>query len=311
MNRALKVPKLPVESRVISSASELSYLLNDGELRACDMPTEIIMCRPDHFQIPDKRHEINVHMIDQAGKVNRLEALRQWVRLHETLKGLCDVHPVDAVERLHDMVFAANAGSAFVVDGKRVFILSTMRELTRQGEPRHYKKHLYRYGYDVVTLVSGLPFEGQGDMLPHPHVGLMYGGYGFRTHKEVYTEISALLRVPVILLELVLPEFYHLDTAFCPLDNETVLYYPEAFSLESRKMIEKMFPRRIEVTHDEAMTFVCNAVVVGRNVVLPRGADRVGSILEDMGFIVHWVDMDQFLLAGGAAKCLTLNHYRR
>ncbi|MBI2030271.1 amidinotransferase [Candidatus Kaiserbacteria bacterium] len=311
MNQVLRAQKSLAESCVISNVSELDHLLDEGKLRVCDMPTEIIMCRPDHFQIPNKMHEINVHMINQAGKVNRVEALRQWVRLYETLKGLCDVYVVDAAERLHDMVFAANAGSAYVVDGKRVFILSNMLELTRQGEPRHYKRHLYRYGYDVMTLVSDLPFEGQGDMLPHPHAGVMYGGYGFRTRKEVYTEISALLGVPVILLELVRPEFYHLDTAFCPLDNETVLYYPEAFSLESREMIKKMFPRRIIVTHEEAMTFVCNAVVVGRNVVLPRGADRVGLILEEMGFVVHWVDMDQFLLSGGAAKCLTLHHYRR
>jgi N-dimethylarginine dimethylaminohydrolase len=311
MSQRLRAQKLPAEGHVVSNVAELCYLLDDGELRICDEPTEIIMCRPDHFCIPTTKDEINVHMFGKAGTVNRVEAIRQWTRLYEVLKGLCEVHVVEAFERLHDMVFAANAGSTFVVDGNRVFLLSNMLEMKRQGESRHYKKHLYRHGYDVLMLESNLPFEGQGDVLPHPHVGLIYGGYGFRTRKDVYAELSSLLRVPVILLELILPEFYHLDTAFCPLDNQTVLYYPGAFSLESRAMIEKMFPRRIEVFYDEAMTFVCNAVVVGRNIVLPRGADRVGAVLEEMGFAVHWVNMDQFLLSGGAAKCLTLNHFRR
>ncbi|MBI2030922.1 hypothetical protein HYT05_04840 [Candidatus Kaiserbacteria bacterium] len=132
-----------------------------------------------------------------------------------------------------------------------------------------------------------------------------------RTSKEAYAEVSAIFRVPVILLELVLPEFYHLDTAFCPLDNKTVLYYPGAFSIESRKMIEEMFPQRIEVTFADAMAFACNAVVIGHNVILHQGAACVAPFLEEIGFIVHLVDMSQFMLSGGAAKCLTLCHYRR
>lgn len=311
MNQVLRAPRPTVAPRVIRNVLELGHLPKDVESHVCDMPTEIIMCRPDHFCIPEKKHETNVHMHGKAGTVDTNKAREEWTHLNVLLKGLCDVHVVEAVARQHDMVYAANAGSACVVDDRRVFILSNMLEPVRQGESRHYKKYLYQYGYDVMTLSSSLPFEGEGELLRHPHARLMYGGYGFRTSKEVYTEISTLLGMPVILLELILPEFYHLDTAFCPLDNKTVLYYPEAFSLESRELIEKMFPRRVAVTHDEAMTFVCNAVVVGRNLVLPRGADRVGAILEDMGFIVHWVNMDQFLLGGGAAKCLTLFHFRR
>jgi N-dimethylarginine dimethylaminohydrolase len=317
MSQRLRAQKLPAEGHVVSNVAELCYLLDDGELRICDMPTEITMCRPDYFCIPSEEHEINAHMIGNTGMVNIPKAMEQWTKANLLLKSLCEVHVMDAAPRLNDMVFAANGASTFVVDGVRTAIISSMVKQNRQGESRHYKKYLFRHGYDVRTLSSEVPFEGQGDILPHPHAGLMYGGYMLRwpkwsrTSKEAYAEVSAIFRVPVILLELVLKEFYHLDTAFCPLDNETVLYYPGAFSLESREMIEKAFPRRIEVTYDEAMTFVCNAVVVGHHVVLPRGADRVGSVLEEMGFAVHWVDMDQFLLAGGAAKCLTLNHYRR
>ncbi len=317
MNQMLKVQKPPAGGHVIGHVSELRRLLDEGELPICDMPTEIIMCRPDYFCIPSEEHEINEHMIGNTGMVNIPKAMEQWTKVNLLLKSLCEVHVMDAAPRLNDKVFAANGASTFVVDGVRTAIISSMVKHNRQGESRHYKKFLFRHGYDVRTLSSGFPFEGQGDILPHPHAGLMYGGYMVRwpkwsrTSKEVYTEVSAIFRVPVIALELVLPKFYHLDTAFCPLDNETVLYYPEAFSLESREMIEEMFPRRIAVTYDEAMTFVCNAVVVGRNVILPRGADRVGAVLEEMKFIVHWVDMDQFMLSGGAAKCLTLNHYRR
>ncbi|MBI2030923.1 hypothetical protein HYT05_04845 [Candidatus Kaiserbacteria bacterium] len=126
MSTILRVPKLPIESRVISNMSELRHLLDDGELRVCDMPTEIIMCRPDYFCIPSEEHEINAHMIGNTGMVNIPKAMEWWTKANLLLKSLCEVHVMDAAPRLNDMVFAANGASTFVVDGVRTAIISSM-----------------------------------------------------------------------------------------------------------------------------------------------------------------------------------------
>ncbi len=43
----------------------------------------------------------------------------------------------------------------------------------------------------------------------------------------------------VIPLKLIDEKFYHLDTCFYPLLDDTVMYYPEAFNSDSLQIIEK------------------------------------------------------------------------
>jgi len=46
--------------------------------------------------------------------------------------------------------------------------------------------------------------------------------------------------------------------------------------------------------------------VIDNQVIIPSGCNKTRKILEDLGMIVFDVDMDQFILAGGACKCLTI-----
>ena len=57
---------------------------------------------------------------------------------------------------------------------------------------------------------------------------------------------------------------------------------------------------------DDAMQFACNAVVLGRDVVLPEGCPELCSALATHGFQTHPLPMTEFIKAGGACKCLTL-----
>jgi len=115
-----------------------------------------------------------------------------------------------------------------------------------------------------------------------------------------------MLRIPTMPLELVDARFYHLDTCFCPLDEQTAIYYPAAFDDYARRVLEANIPTLIAAEEDEASHFACNAVVVGRNVVLPAGCPRLGAELTRRGWTVHSVDLSEYLKAGGSAKCLTI-----
>ncbi|PIO58119.1 hypothetical protein TELCIR_20451, partial [Teladorsagia circumcincta] len=60
------------------------------------------------------------------------------------------------------------------------------------------------------------------------------------------------------------------------------------------------------VHENEAKQFACNAVVIGKNVIMNEGSERVAALLERYGFQTHFVQMSEFLKSGGSAKCLTL-----
>ena len=101
------------------------------------------------------------------------------------------------------------------------------------------------------------------------------------------------------------PRFYHLDTAIAVLDDN-VMYYPRAFSTESRKLLRNRFPHAILADDEDAEAFGLNAVSDGLHVVLPRQAVRLADQLADRGYEPIGVDVSELLKAGGGVKCCTL-----
>ena len=112
--------------------------------------------------------------------------------------------------------------------------------------------------------------------------------------------------VRVLPLELVNPRFYHLDTCFCPLAPGEALYFPDAFDEYGRRVLETHVPKLIPVIAEEAQRFGCNAVVVGRTVIHNSRCPELHASLTGAGYESVEVELDEFLKAGGSAKCLTL-----
>ncbi len=109
-------------------------------------------------------------------------------------------------------------------------------------------------------------------------------------------------------LRLIDKRFYHLDTCFCPLAGGYLLYYPDAFDAYSNRLIEMRVPaaRRIAVAEPDAVNFVCNAVNVGRTLIVNKASEELRARLAAAGFELIETPLTEFMKAGGAAKCLTL-----
>ena len=119
-------------------------------------------------------------------------------------------------------------------------------------------------------------------------------------------QVAALIGHRVIALELVRPQFYHLDTCFCPLAPGLAIYYPGAFDSYGRQALAACVDELLEVEEEEALEFACNAVVVGRHVITITGCPRLQATLQAHGFTPLSTPLTEFVKAGGSAKCLTL-----
>jgi len=257
----------------------------------------ILMCRPDHYGV---EYEINPWMhVDVA--VDGARATEQWDRLFRTYADLgMPVELVDPVPGLPDMVFAANAA---VLRGRRA-VLSRFRHRERQGEERYWDAALRERGYDVYHLSPDIAFEGAGDAL---FVGdRLFCGYGFRTDRGSHSCVARVLDVEVISVHLVDPRFYHLDTCFCPLNDDTVLFAPEAFAPESARLIRRIVPHVIEVPAAVAAGFACNALVIGDRLVSSSAAAALEEPLHAVGLDTVALPMSEFIKAGGGVRCLSL-----
>lgn len=257
-----------------------------------------LMCPPVYFGV---RYEINPWM-DRRRPPRKDRTRRQWELLYSTLaeKMGIRIELIDPVAGLPDFVFTANAGLCM----GSTFIASRFRHPQRSREEAHWEQWFAARGYHVVCLPSGLCFEGEGDVLQCGH--LLVAGYRFRSDREAVFHVSQLLEKEILALELIDPWFYHLDTCLAVLGPDTVLYYPPAFSVESRRRILERFSLAIPVVDEEARRLACNLVAADRQVVISANCPVARTQLLDLGYVVNEVEVSEFMKAGGGAKCLVL-----
>jgi N-dimethylarginine dimethylaminohydrolase len=262
-----------------------------------------LMVRPDHFRV---QYRINPFM-DLESQPLPDRASRQWRDLLATLADVgAEVEVVDARSDAPDMVYAMNLGLALdSTSGGRV-ALSHMRFAQRRMETVSAGAWFAGAGF-APTLVGadgvGAHFEA-GDAFPFG--GSLLVGHGPRTEKLALKHLASEFDVRVHGLALTSDAMYHLDLAFCPLDDRRALVCPGAFDEPSRRALLDLVPEPIVVTEEEALsTFCTNSVVVGRTVVMPACPGRVRSELECSGFRVVVVDVSEFHKGGGSIRCLT------
>ncbi len=279
-----------------------SHLSSNGRLHgpAPAKPT-FLMCPPTLY---DVNYVINPWMAGNVHRSSRQRATDQWTALHTAVANIADVLLVEPQPGSPDMVFTANAGLVF--DG--TVALSSFYHPERQGEEPHFRRWFQESGFAICDVPRRTPFEGEGDALFEADGSRLWAGHGPRTDENSLRQLTDLWNIEVVPLRLVDPRFYHLDTCFCPLSNGEVMYYPAAFDSESQQRIEDRYAKakRIPVSEADALHFACNAVNIGRTILLNSISAELCAELQARGYQEIQVDLTEFLKAGGAAKCLVL-----
>jgi N-dimethylarginine dimethylaminohydrolase len=262
-----------------------------------------VMVRPDHFRVD---YVINPYM-DTANQPDQARALAQWqelVRVIESLGGR-----VDAIAQrpdAPDMVYAMNLGLGLVrEDGSAHVVLSHMRYSERRVESATAQP--WFAGRRFTTSYVGR--EGVG---AHFEAGDAFAwgdalvvGYGPRSEELALKHLASDLGVRVRGLRITHPGMYHLDLAFCPLDETRAMVCPDALDEVSAEALLALVPEPLVLSEEEALTFCANSIVIGRTVVMPACPDRVRAQLEDWGFEIVLVDVSEFHKGGGSIRCLT------
>ena len=261
----------------------------------------VLMCRPNFFTVS---YRINPWMHPEEPTDTSL-AVQQWDVLYQTYLDLgFDVHLIDPIAGLPDMVYAANGG--FIIDNIAYGARFTYPE--RQPEGPAYMEWFRANGFDVRVPES--VNEGEGDFLLVGDVIL--AGTGFRSASSSHQELAAIYGREVVSLTLVNPSFYHLDTAIAVLDPTAssgpvnIAYLPIAFDDASVAKITERFPDAVVVTEQDAAVLGLNSFSDGYNVVIASRAKDFERQLRARGYNPIGVDLSELLLGGGGVKCCTL-----
>ncbi|GAC1355059.1 MAG: arginine deiminase-related protein [Vulcanimicrobiaceae bacterium] len=267
-------------------------------------PSGVLLCRPTYFEVLDVKNPF------MAGtpKVHRALALEQWLAVRDAFvsTGL-HVAEIDPLPLAEDMVFTANpAFTGLDRAGRRVAVPSRMKFASRRAEVGPLVAVLSSLGYRIADLVPpDVGFEGGGDAVWHPSKHRIYGGYGHRSALEAYPYLEEAFEADVVPLELVDDRFYHLDTAFCALDEHTAMVVPQAFSPSGLQELERDFERLVEISFNEALIMAANAAAAPqKQVIIDSAAAETIASLNALGYRVLSVETGEFRKSGGSVYCM-------
>jgi N-dimethylarginine dimethylaminohydrolase len=260
-----------------------------------------LMCPPTLYDVD---YVINPWMAGNVHGSSRTRAAEQWKCLYEAVTKIANVELIQPEPGSPDMVFTANAG----LERNGIVAISSFRHPERQDEESHFRSWFLQAGYKLVDIPRNTPFEGEGDALFSTDGRCLWAGYGLRTAATSHRALHDIWGIPVVPLHLIDPRFYHLDTCFAPLEGGYVMYFPDAFDHVSLHRIEAFYPpeKRVTIREADAVSFACNAINVGRTIILNRISSKLSGELEHLRFKVIQVELTEFLKAGGAAKCLVM-----
>jgi N-dimethylarginine dimethylaminohydrolase len=271
-----------------------------------EMAKQVLLCPPDFFDVVDHK---NPYMLEHES-VDREKAERQWQALRSALEQTgCRVETIAPAPGLEDMVFAANQAFVGFHEGVGKFIVpSRMVHASRQREVHFYVDWYRRHGFKIIEVDLGTDhLEGHGDLLWHPDWSRIYAAYGFRSTRggvEKFRDAMSKLGISVVALRLVDPFCYHLDTCFCPLNNEAVLIYPGAYTPESLAELRGFWHRVHQLTADEAHKFMGNGIVANGHYLTPYLTPHLEAILEQENLTSVVVDTSEFEKSGGSLFCM-------
>jgi N-dimethylarginine dimethylaminohydrolase len=273
-----------------------------------------VMVRPDHFRV---EYQINPFM-DPEQQPDPCLAREQWDALVSAIRAAGgQVEVIEQRRDAPDMVYAMNLG--FVVERAAGPLVSSTAGHVVMSHMRYPQRRMETGS--AATWFAGrghtVSYVGRDGVGAHLEAGDAFAwgdglvvGFGPRTDELGLKALATDLGVRVRGLRIAHPGMYHLDLAFCPLDDRRAIVCPAAFDDEATAALLALVPEPLVITEEEALTtFAANSIVIGRTVVMPAGpeggGERIRTQLEDWGFEVVRVDVSQFHLGGGSVRCLT------
>jgi N-dimethylarginine dimethylaminohydrolase len=265
-----------------------------------------LMVEPNHFRVD---YTINPYM-DVHDQPDHVRAREQWLELIDAIRAAGgEVEVLGQRPDAPDMVYAMNLGLAVNPD-------------PASGKPNHVVLSHMRYAERRMETLTAAPwfeaagfttsYVGRDGVGAHFEAGDAFAwgdglvvGYGPRTEQLGLKHLALDLDVRVRGLRIAHPGMYHLDLAFCPLDETRAMVCPAAFDKASAEAALAMVPEPLVLTEEEALTFCANSIVIDRTIIMPTCPDRVRAQLEEWGFDIVLVDVSEFHKGGGSVRCLT------
>jgi len=253
---------------------------------------EVIMCEPTYFDVVTVGQN---PFMRRKGGIDKKKAKIQWDNLVHTIRGLgYTVKVIRPNPAFPDQVFTQDQA---IVEGGRMLLANFSVE-GRRGEEKEFAK-IVRAGTQWTCPV---PFECEL-LLSYTSSTKAWMGYGIRSHMEAIPCVRKIFP-KVTPLRLIDPRFYHIDLVLCILPKDVAIVYFPAFDMASQELIRKTTTDRYELSEDEALQFMANAVSLGDAVVANSFSRPLAAWLRLRSLRPITCPVTEFHESGGSVHCL-------
>jgi len=193
----------------------------------------------------------------------------------------------------------------------------------RQPEQAYALQALTNLGFSCINPTAPNLFSGQADSLICGD--RLFGGSGYRSTPETQTIVANAFGLELIPLH-TLPKlndngspfwnattnnydsfFYDLDLALGIIDENTIVYCPEAFDEPSQRKLADLPINKILVDRTEAINgFACNLVSTGSTVIMSAQAPKLQAQLQQRGLTTITPEVAELKKTGGCIRCISL-----
>ncbi len=219
-------------------------------------------------------------------------ARRQHAAYCQALRGM-GIHVVTLPpdERFPDGCFVEDA----VVVKSGIALLTRSGAPSRQGEGESLRPTLLAHGLEIAEIEPPGTLDG-GDVLWVDDVACV--GLGERSSADGIAQLAAKLGVKAHPVPLP-PGMLHLKSGAAYLGSGRLYAVAALAPLAAELGLEWVpVPEGEEPTAD--------ALVFGTHVLIPSGYPKAASLLEELGFQVHPVNLSEFAKADGGPTCLSV-----
>lgn len=234
-----------------------------------------------------------VHALSStSARIDLVQAQRQHAAYCRALENMgMEVITLPPDERFPDGCFVEDA---VVVRNGRA-LLTRSGAPSRQGEGESLRPTLLAHGLEIAQIEPPGTLDG-GDVLWVEDVA--YVGLSERTNRSGIIQLAAVLGVEVHSVPLP-PGMLHLKSGAAYLGDGR-LYAVATFAPLAAELGLEWLP----VPDGEEPT--ADALVFGAKVLIPSGYPRAATLLEELGFQVHPVNLSEFAKADGGPTCLSV-----
>jgi N-dimethylarginine dimethylaminohydrolase len=228
--------------------------------------------------------------------------LRQWERLVELL-GVAGEVSIERIEPAARGPHGAATAHAALVCGN----LAIMSSRGQRSERAAYRSWLVARGYATTTLAQ-TAFGGAADAAFDRVRPYLYVGYGQETDRAAAIALAELTDARVVPVRVIDETFRHLNSVLCPLGSGHVLFYPDAFSSQSQRLIRTSIDADalIELSPEDAFAFASSPIEIDDALVVGDISRQLSSRLRFAGYRVFSTDLSEFAMGGAVPRALAL-----